>query len=263
MTTHFSSGVTNVPGKGQATSLFSGIKQPLITGGDSQEVAYQNDFVIYNASDWDVTSSGSAFQVAEYAGGWLRIGDNAPAHTETIGISSKEVWQYNSAKKWYYETRIAMTDVSDYNFFVGFADNAFVDPATVPTDCIGFSHLEATTSIQFLSRKNSSGVSFDMLDSAGGSTYEMQDSTIPTQSATVFAMPTNSVTLGFLFQPAGTELSQTADQYKLFLDGNCVGTQAATTVPDDIALELKVFVESSGTNANHLVTDWIKTVQQR
>ena len=79
MTTHFSSGVTNVPGKGQATSLFSGIKQPLITGGDSQEVAYQNDFVIYNASDWDVTSSGSAFQQAQYAGGWLRIGDNAPA----------------------------------------------------------------------------------------------------------------------------------------------------------------------------------------
>ena len=156
-----------------------------------------------------------------------------------------------------------MTDVSDYNFFVGFADNAFVDPATVPTDCIGFSHLEATTSIQFLSRKDSGGVSFDMLDSAGGSTYEMQDSTIPTQTATVFAMPTNSVTLGFLFQPAGTELSQTADQYKLYLDGKCVGTQAATTVPDDIALELKVFVESSGTNANHLVTDWIKTVQQR
>ena len=156
-----------------------------------------------------------------------------------------------------------MTDVSDYNFFVGFADNAFVDPATVPTDCIGFSHLEATTSIQFLSRKDSAGVSFDMLDSAGGSTYAMADSTVPTQTATVFAMPTNSVTLGFLFQPAGTELSQTADQYKLFLDGNCVGTQAATTVPDDIALELKVFVESSGTNANHLVTDWIKTVQQR
>ena len=32
MTTHFSSGVTNVKGKGQGTSLFSGIKQPLITG---------------------------------------------------------------------------------------------------------------------------------------------------------------------------------------------------------------------------------------
>ena len=77
-----------------------------------------------------------------------------------------------------------MTDVSDYNFFVGFADNAFVDPATVPTDCIGFSHLEATTSIQFLSRKNSAGVSFDMLDSAwwkyvcNGRLYYTNNSTV-------------------------------------------------------------------------------------
>jgi len=263
MTTHFSTGVTNVRGKSGATSLFSGIKQPLITGGDAQEVAYQNDFVTYNASDWDVTSSGSAFQAAQYAGGWLRLGDNAPAHTEVVGVSSKEVWQYNSGKKWYYETRIAITDVSDYNFFVGFALDAFADPATVPRDCIGFSHLEATTSIQFLSRKDAAGTSFTMLDSAGGSAYAMADSTIPTQTATVFSMPTNSVTLGFLFQPAGTELSQTADQYKLYLDGNIVGTQAATTVPDNIALELKMFVESTGTNQNHLATDWVKTIQQR
>ena len=261
MTTHFSSGVTNVPGKGQATSLFSGIKQPLITGGDAQEVAYQNDFVVYNASDWDVTSSGSAYQLADYAGGWLRLGDNAPAHTETIGISGKEVWNYNANKKWWYETRIALTDVSDYNFFVGFADNAFVDPSVVPTDCIGFSHLEATTSIQFLSRKNSAGTSFDMLES--GSTFEMLDSTVATQDATTFEMPDNSVTLGFLFQPAGSDPTVTANQYTLFINGTVSGVQLATTVPDDIALEIKAFVESSGTNSNHLATDWIKTVQQR
>ena len=83
------------------------------------------------------------------------LGQN-PAAGEITGISSKEVWQYNSGKKWYYETSIAQTDVSDGNWFVGFADNGFVDPATVPTDCIGFSHLEDTTTIQFLSRKNGS-----------------------------------------------------------------------------------------------------------
>ena len=261
MTTHFSSGVTNVPGKGQATSLFSGIKQPLITGGDAQEVAYQNDFVVYNASDWDVTSSGSAYQLADYAGGWLRLGDNAPAHTETIGISGKEVWNYNANKLWYYETRIAITDVSDYNFFVGFADNAFVDPSVVPTDCIGFSHLEGTTTIQFLSRKDSGGVSFDMLEA--GSTFTMLDSTVATQDATTFEMPTNSVRLGFMFQPVGSAPGVTAVQFQLFINGTVSGTQAATTVPDDIALELKAFVESSGTNANHLATDYIQTVQQR
>ena len=176
---------------------------------------------------------------------------------------NKEVWNYNSAKQWWYETRIAVTDVTEMNWFVGFADNAFVDPATVPTDCIGFSHLEDTTTIQFLSRKNSAGTSFDMKDSAAGSTYTMQDSTVPTQTATVFAQPTNSVRLGFHYQPAGTELGQTANQYKLYLDGKKVGTQAATTVPDDVALEMNMFIDSKGTVANHLAIDWFQTIQQR
>tara|TARA_R100001509_G_scaffold113882_1_gene69053 strand:- start:516 stop:1313 length:798 start_codon:yes stop_codon:yes gene_type:complete len=265
MTTHFSTGVTNVRGKSGATSLFAGMKQPLITGGDpAAEFVYQNDFHHYNAGDWDVTSGGASdYQVAQYAHGWLRLGDANPAAGEITGLSSKEVWQYNSSKKWYYETSIAVTDVSDGNIFVGFADNGFVDPATVPTDCIGFSHLEDTTTIQFISRKNGAGTSFDMLSSAGGSNFTLEDSTIATQTATVLAQPSNSVRLGFAFQPAGTELGQTSAQYKLYLNGNIVGTQAATTVPDDIALELKVFLENKGTNANDIYTDYIISAQQR
>ena len=264
MTTHFSNGVTNVRGKDGDTSLFSGIKQPLITGGYGQEVAYQNDWVIYNSGDWDVTSGGgSDYQLVDYAGGWLRLGDDAPAAGEITGISGKEVWNYNSGKQWWYETRIAVTDVTEMNWFVGFADNAFVDPATVPTDCIGFSHLEDTTTIQFLSRKNSAGTSFDMTDTAGGSTFAMLDSTVPTQTATQFEIPSNSVRLGFHFQPAGTELGQSSAQYKLYLDGKKVGTQTASTVPDDIALELKIFIENKGTTANQLATDWVQTIQQR
>ena len=264
MTTHFSNGVTNVRGKDGDTSLFSGIKQPLITGGYGQEVAYQNDWVIYNSGDWDVTSGGgSDYQLVDYAGGWLRLGDDAPAAGEITGLSGKEVWNYNSAKQWWYETRIAVTDVTELNWFVGFADNAFVDPATVPTDCIGFSHLEDTTTIQFISRKNGAGTSFDMPITAGGSNYTLEDSSVPTQTATQFEIPSNSVRLGFHFQPAGTELGQTSAQYKLYLDGKKVGTQAATTVPDDIALELKIFIENKGTNANGLNTDWVQTIQQR
>ena len=264
MTTHFSNGVTNVRGKDGDTSLFSGIKQPLITGGYGQEVAYQNDWVIYNSGDWDVTSGGgSDYQLVDYAGGWLRLGDDAPAAGEITGISGKEVWNYNSTKQWWYETRIAVTDVTELNWFVGFADNAFVDPATVPTDCIGFSHLEDTTSIQFLSRRSRAGTSFDMTDTSGGSTFEMLDSTVPTQTATQFEIPSNSVRLGFHFQPAGTELGQSSAQYKLYLDGKKVGTQTASTVPDDIALELKIFIENKGTTANQLATDWVQTIQQR
>ena len=263
MTTHFSTGVTNVRGKQGDTSLFSGIKQPLITGGDAEEVAYQNDWLVYNDEDWSQTLTGSGFILTEYAGGWLRIGDNAPTAGEDNGIASQEVWQYNANKKWWFETRVAVTDVTELNFFVGFAADGYTSPAALPANGIGFSHLEDTTSIQFVSRKGAAGTSFDMKDSAAGSTFTMLDSTVPTQTATVFAQPTNSVRLGFMFQPAGTELSQNTAQYKLFLDGKCVGTQTASTVPDNVALEMNLFIDSKGTVANHLAVDWVKIVQQR
>ena len=264
MTTHFSNGVTNVRGKANGTSLFSGIKQPLITGGTSpQEFAYQNDFQTYNASDWQtVTSTGASdYQLADYAFGWLRQGDGAPAAGEIQGVADYECWQYSSTKAWYFETKIAMTDVSEANIWIGFAQNGYADSSALPNDGIGFSHLEDTTTIQFVSRKNGAGTSFTMLEA--GSTYAFADSSVTTQSATAYNMPDNNVRLGFLFQPLGTETGQTAIQYKLFLNGNIVGTQAATTVPDDLLMELKMMYESKGTVTNDLYVDYVQTVQQR
>ena len=155
MTTHFSNGVTNVRGKDGATSLFSGIKQPLITGGTAPaEWAYQDDFITYNDEDWTEIKTGSAFILSQYPQGWLRIGDANPAGGEINGIQSPEVFQINTGKKWYFETSIAITDVTELNTFVGFASNAYVNPVALPDDGIGFSHLEDTTSIQFVSIKN-------------------------------------------------------------------------------------------------------------
>jgi len=266
MTTHFSSGVTNVKGKQLGTSLFSGIKQPLITGGTSpQEFAYQNDFQTYNASDWQtVTTTGASdYQLADYAFGWLRQGDGAPSAGEIQGVADYECWQYSSTRAWYFETRLALTDVSEANIWVGFAQNGYADSSALPTDGIGFSHLEDTTTIQFVSRKNGAGVSFDMLDSAGGSTYTFEDSSIATQSATVLAVPSNPVRLGFLFQPIGSAPGVTAVQFQLFLDGKSVGTQAATTVPDDLEIGINAMIAHKGTVGNDLNVDYIQTVQQR
>ena len=265
MTTHFSSGVTNVKGKGLGTSLFSGIKQPLITGGTSpQEFAYQNDFSTYNASNWQtVTTTGASdYQLADYAFGWLRQGDAVPAAGEIQGVADYECFQYSSTRQWYFETKLALTDVSEANIWVGFAQNGYADSSALPTDGIGFSHLEDTTTIQFVSRKNGAGVSFDMLDSAGGSTYTFEDSSIATQSATVLAVPSNPVRLGFLFQPVGSH-GNTAVQFQLFLDGKSVGTQAATTVPDDLEIGINAMIAHKGTVGNDLNVDYIQTVQQR
>jgi len=268
MTTHFSSGVTNVKGKANGTSLFSGIKQPLITGGTSpQEWAFQDDFVQFSEttlSPWTIIDpGGTSYMLAQYPQGWLRMGDASPVAADVSAAMGEDVWQYHSQKAWYFETKIAVTDVTELNTFVGFASNAYVDPVALPDDGIGFSHLEDTTTIQFVSRKNGAGVSFTMLDSAGGSTYTFADSTVTTQSATAYNMPDNAVRLGFLFQPIGSAPGVTAVQFQLFLDGKSVGTQAATTVPDDLLMEMKIMSESKGTVTNDLYTDYVQSVQQR
>ena len=262
MTTHFSSGVTNVKGKANGTSLFSGIKQPLITGATTPaEWAFQDDFVQYNDESWTEIKTGSAYVLAQYPQGWLRAGDANPAGGEVNGIQSDDVWQYHSQKAWYYETKMAITDVSELNTFVGFGANAYADPVAVPDDGIGFSHLEDTTTIQFVSRKNGAGVSFTMLEA--GSTFAQLDSTVTTQSATAYGMPDNNVRLGFLYQPAGSEPTVTANQFTLYINGTVSGVQAATTVPDDLLMELKMMTESKGTVANDLYVDYVQTVQQR
>ena len=262
MTTHFSSGVTNVKGKQLGTSLFSGIKQPLITGATTPaEWAFQDDFVQYNDESWTEIKTGSAYVLAQYPQGWLRAGDANPAGGEVNGIQSDDVWQYHSQKAWYYETKMAITDVSELNTFVGFGANAYADPVAVPDDGIGFSHLEDTTTIQFVSRKNGAGVSFTMLEA--GSTFAQLDSTVTTQSATAYNMPDNNVRLGFLYQPAGSEPTVTANQFTLYINGTVSGVLAATTVPDDLLMELKMMTESKGTVANDLYVDYVQTVQQR
>jgi hypothetical protein len=267
MTTHFSSGVTNVKGKQLGTSLFSGIKQPLITGGTSpQEWAFQDDFVQFSQTSlapWTIVDpGGSSYMLAQYPQGWLRMGDASPSAADTSSAASEDVFQYNANKLWYFETKFAVTDVSDLNTFVGFGAVAYADPVALPDDGIGFSHLEDTTTIQFVSRKNGAGVSFDMVSTAGGSDYTLADSSVTTQSATAYAMPDNDVRLGFLFQPVGSH-GNTAVQYQLFLDGKSVGAQAATTVPDDLPMELKIMTESKGTNENDLFVDYVQTIQQR
>ena len=266
MTTHFSSGVTNVKGKSLGTSLFSGIKQPLITGATTPaEWAFQDDFVQFSQttlSPWSIVDpTGSSFMLAQYPQGWLRMGDATPVAADIAIAATESVFQINTNKKWYFETSIALTDVTEFNTFVGFGANGYVNPVAVPDDGIGFSHLEDTTTIQFISRKNGAGTSFTMLDA--GSTYTFADSTVATQSATAYAMPDNDVRLGFLFQPVGSAPGVTAVQFQLFLDGKSIGTQAATTVPDDLMMEMKIMSESKGTVANDLYVDYVQTVQQR
>ena len=189
------------------------------------------------------------------------MGDASPVAADISIAATEDVYQINTNKKWYFETSIAVTDVTELNTFVGYAANAYANPNAVPDDGIGFTHLEDTTSIQFVSRKNGAGTSFTMLEA--GSTYAFADSSVTTQSATAYNMPDNNVRLGFLYQPAGSEPTVTANQFTLYINGTVSGVQAATTVPDDLLMEMKIMYESKGILTNDLYTDYVQTVQQR
>ena len=217
MTTHFKNGVTNVVGKDGGSSVFGGIKQPLITGGYEQEQAYQNDFSIYNASDWTVTSTGgSDFQLAQYAAGWLRQGDNdSPAAGEVQGDTADQKFgNLMQTKNGGSKPSIAVTDVSDLNTWVGFAQTGYADSDTLPTDGIGFSHLQDTTTIQFVStEKRSCSIFWICVKFSRRIKLYFRRFNCPyTNSNRLQAKPTNSVRLGFLVcQPAGSEIGVTAN----------------------------------------------------
>ena len=264
MTTHFSNGVTNVPGKMQGSSLFTHAKQPIITANDN-EFVYQNDFVTYNAGDWNITETAAAStQAANYANGFLVLGDDgSPSANDVNLVEGYNVFNYQQNKKMAFETSFASIDVSEANTFVGLANTGFADPASLPDDCIGFSHLEDTTTIQFVVRKNGAGTSYTIDSSPGGSDLTFSDSTVATQSATAAQIPSNTVRVGFRFIPAGQEGVGTTGVYRVYYNGNPIYDQSATTVPDDIGLAVSMGTNTKGTTTTNLMVDYVKVVTER
>jgi hypothetical protein len=264
MTTHFSNGVTNVPGKMQGSSLFTKARQPIITGNDN-EFAYQSDFVKYNASDWTITETAAAStQAAQYANGWLVLGDDgSPTANDVNMIEGANVFNYQSTKGLAFETSIASIDVSEANIFAGLANDGATDPASVPRDSIGFHHAEDTTSIQFVISKDATATSTDVLDAPGGSAIVFADSTVATQTATVGQIPSNSVRLGFRFIPAGQE-GVTTGTFRIYYNGNPVqDVTTLTNVPDDIGLGVQLGTNTKSTTTTNLMVDYVKVLGER
>ncbi len=264
MTTHFSNGVTNVPGKMQGSSIFTKARQPLITGNNN-EFAFQNDFVNYNASDWTITETAAAStQAAQYANGWLVLGDDgSPSANDVNMIEGANVFNYQSTKGLAFETSFASIDVSEANIFAGLANDGATDPASVPRDCIGFHHAEDTTSIQFVISKDATATSTDVLDAPGGSAIVFADSTVATQTATVGQIPSNSVRLGFRFIPAGQE-GVTTGTFRIYYNGNPVqDVTTLTNVPDDIGLGVQLGTNTKSTTTTNLMVDYVKVLGER
>ena len=264
MTTHFSNGVTNVPGRMLSSSVFTKARQPLITGNNN-EFAFQDDFVKYNASDWNITETAAgSTQNAQYANGWLVLGDDgSPTADDKNLVEGYNVWNYQSTKGMAFETSFASIDVSEANIFVGLANTGLTDVAAIPNDCVGFHHAEDTTTIQFVISKDGTSTSTNVLSTSGGSAITFADSTVATQSATVGQIPSNSVRLGFRFIPAGQE-GVTTGTYRVYYNGNPVLDQTTLTyVPDDIGLAVVMGTNTKGTTTTNAMIDYVKVLGER
>ena len=114
-----------------------------------------------------------------------------------------------------FETSMAITDVSELNTWVGFAVDDYADSELYQLMVLVFSTFRRYNynSTLFL-EKMVLPTSFDMPITLVRILHWYQH-----QTATQQVIPTNSVRLGFVFEPAGTDSGQTVGQFKIYMNG--------------------------------------------
>jgi len=276
MTTHFSNGVTNNPGRDKGGNpLWSVLKQPDPTSALT-EFVYFDDFFKYVPADWTITDEGgSETQTADYDNGWLTQADTAPGTNAVNLLEGPDVWSFQKGDSTVpglitaFETEIAIKDVDKLNVWTGLAIATYADPIAVPADGVGFHHAEDTTTIQFSVKSSTAGgaTSTTLPTLPGGSTdITLEDSSITTKSATAASTPTNSIRLGFIYMPTNRDTyhdGNTAGKFWVFYNGLRVAEVADTNLPYDKMLGVALGWQSKGTDTNALYTDFIKVRNER
>ena len=157
MTTHFTSGVTNVVTGGTGEHL----KQP----DPIKYHVYHEDFDKYTASDWVITTteggSGNASEALGDGDGGLLVVTNDDADDDSdefqwAGGSGGviESFKYEAAKGLYFKTRFKVNDATQSDFAVGLVitDTTVIDGAT---DGIFFRKADGSTSMELVIEKDS------------------------------------------------------------------------------------------------------------
>ena len=152
MTTHFTSGVTNVATGGTGELL----KQP----DPIKYHVYHEDFDKYTASDWVITTteggSGNASEALGDGDGGLLVVTNDDADDDSdefqwAGGSGGviESFKYEAAKGLYFKTRFKVNDATQSDFAVGLVitDTTVIDGTT---DGIFFRKADGATSIELV-----------------------------------------------------------------------------------------------------------------
>ena len=230
MTTHFTSGVTNVSSDGTLGKL----KAP----APHKYHQYFNDFDTYLASDWTITTTedgtGSATEaLTDGDGGILLVTNAAGDNDHDFFQLVKEGFKYESGKQIGFHIRFKTNDATQSDIVAGLqlTDTTPLDV----TDGIFFLKSDGAATISFIVEKDSTQSTLTLPNSLADDTF---------------------MTLGFIYDPKD-------QKYHVFQNNVLAGTVVSTNSPDNEELTLSFGIQNGAAAAKTLSVDYVGAYKER
>jgi len=236
MTTHFTSGVTNVTANGSGGKL----KLP-----DPIKFHLQTlDFDKYTAGDWVITTTeagtGSATEALTSADGGVLLLTNAAGDDDFDSLqwaggsgSVYESYLFDASKDFFFKCRIKTSDATQTDVIVGLHITD-TTPVAAITDGIYFLKSDGSTTVSLVVNKDSSATT----TSAG----TMADDTW--------------TTLGYYY-------SSKDRKFYIYKDNVLVGTSVNTNAPDDEEIAISLTIQNGEAVAKTMSVDYLVAGKER
>ena len=230
MTTHFTSGVTNVG----TDSTLGKLKAP----APHKYHQYFNDFDTYLAADWTITTTedgtGSASEaLADGDGGVLLVTNAAGDNDHDFFQLVKEGFKFESGKQIGFHIRFKTNDATQSDIVAGLqlTDTTPLDV----TDGVFFLKEDGAATISFIVEKDSTQSTLTLPNSLADDTF---------------------MTLGFIYDPKD-------QKFHVFQNNVLAGTVVSTNAPDDEELTLSFGIQNGAAAAKTLSVDYVGAYKER
>ena len=230
MTTHFTSGVTNVT----ADSTFGKVKAP----DPTKYHMYHNDFDTYLASDWTITTteggSGNASEALGDGDGGLLVITNDDAYDDNDFLQLvKEGFKYEAGKQLAFKARFKTSDADASDVVMGLqlTDTTPLDV----TDGIFFLLTDGSTTLQFIVEKDGTQSTLDLSTAMADDTF---------------------MSVGFVYTPAD-------QKFHVYQNNVEVGTVVNTNAPDDEELTVSFGIQNGAAASKVLTVDYVTAMKER
>ena len=230
MTTHFTSGVTNVT----ADSTFGKVKAP----DPTKYHMYHNDFDTYLASDWTITTteggSGNASEALGDGDGGLLVITNDDADDDNDFLQLvKEGFKYEAGKQLAFKARFKTSDADASDVVMGLqlTDTTPLDV----TDGIFFLLTDGSTTLQFIVEKDGTQSTLDLSTAMADDTF---------------------MSVGFVYTPAD-------QKFHVYQNNVEVGTVVNTNAPDDEELTVSFGIQNGAAASKVMTVDYVTAMKER